>query len=262
MSQTDFSDRVAHGLARIGLALRHSAWQEGRPHGVTPTQAQVLAALGARCDTPLGLTDVARELAVTAATASDAVGALVSKGFVTRIRSAADGRAIALRLTRRGLRAARELAGQPEFLLQAIDELPPQDQPVLLRCLVSIVRSLQERGQIHVARMCVACRFFRPHVYHDSAKPHHCGFADAPFGDRDLGLNCPHHQRLERAEDRARLWQSYVRPPQAARDVREQTSNRRDPSSTSGRRRLAGRAVGSHKTRSSDLTRPVSNPPL
>ena len=39
---------VATGLAKIGLVLRHHAWQERQQSGLTPTQGQILALLRAR----------------------------------------------------------------------------------------------------------------------------------------------------------------------------------------------------------------------
>ena len=45
-----------------------------------------------------------------------------------------------------------------------------------------------------MSRMCLDCRFFRPDVHDDPARPHHCAFVDAPFGDAQLRIDCADHQ--------------------------------------------------------------------
>lgn len=187
------AQRIATGLAKVGLALKYQAWRRAGRRGLSPTQAQILTTLR---PAPRGmrLGEVAERLAVTAATASEAVGALARKGLVRKVRHPADPRALALRLTPAGRREACRVAGWPDVLLEALDALEPEEQAVFLRGLVRMIHLLQQRGQIPVSQMCVTCRFFRPYLHRDPERPHHCAFVDAPFGDRHLRLDCPDHQ--------------------------------------------------------------------
>lgn len=206
-------DRLAAGLAKIGLALRSRAWREARGRGLSPTQGQILALLERRA-APLTLEEIARELAVTPATASDAVAALQAKRLVRKGRSRGDRRALALTLTARGRKEAQRAASWPDFLAKVAGELDAAEQAALLRALIKMIRALQERGEIPVARMCVTCRFFRPHRYADPIRPHHCDFVNAPFGDRDLRLDCADHAPA--APGQARLiWQSFTQSEEA-----------------------------------------------
>ncbi|MDR7521181.1 MAG: MarR family winged helix-turn-helix transcriptional regulator [Armatimonadota bacterium] len=187
------TQRIAAGLAKVGLVLKHQAWRRAGGRGLSPTQAQVLTTLR-HAPRGMRLGAVADRLAVTSATASEAVGALARKGLVRKARDVADSRAISIRLTPAGRRAAGHLAGWPDVLLDAVDALGPDEQAVFLRGLIKMIALLQERGQIPVSQMCVTCRFFRPHVYRNPDRPHHCAFVGAPFGDRHLRLDCPDHQ--------------------------------------------------------------------
>jgi DNA-binding MarR family transcriptional regulator len=194
--------RVVTGLAKIGLATRHRAWADGQ--GLTPTQGQILALLRARPGTALRLAEIAEAMAVSPPTATVAVQALERKGLVRKSRAADDARARAITLTAAGEREAQRAAGWSEFLLAAVDALSPEEQEVFLRGLIKMIRTLQERGEIPVSRMCVTCRFFRPYAHPGSPRPHHCAFVDAPFGDRSLRLDCADHetapeQQVERA---------------------------------------------------------------
>lgn len=191
MSEHDaLSARVSAGLAKISLVLRHHGWQAAGARALTPTQAQALAALAARAPAGLRLQEVAALLAVTPATASDAVSALERKGLVARRADATDGRAVRLRLTARGRRTAAAVSQWPDYLLRAVDSLPVAQQEQLLAALMGIVRSLQQQGQIPVARMCTNCVYFEPDRFPGSAEPHYCAFVKAPFGVARFRLDC------------------------------------------------------------------------
>lgn len=184
--------RLATGLAKVAVALRHEEWHGAHAAGLSPTQAEILTILQRR--EPAALQDLAAELGVGAPTASEALGALARKGLARKGRSRADGRALAVSLTAAGRREADRLAVWPDLLVETLDELTPEEQEVLLRSVVRMILALQRRGRIPVARMCATCRFFRPNVHEDPERPHHCAFVDAPFGDRSVHLDCPDHQ--------------------------------------------------------------------
>jgi DNA-binding MarR family transcriptional regulator len=205
--------RVTTGLAKIGIALKQQAWAEAGGRGLTPTQGQILALLRANPG-GLRLRALAEQLGITAATASDSVTALHRKSLVTKEPTTGDGRGVVVLLTPTGIREAAAAATWPDFLLEAVGELSAAEQATFLRALVAMIRTLQEKGRIPVARMCVSCRFFRPFQHDDPARPHHCAFVDAPFGDGELRLDCPDF-RTAPAEQAADNWQAF-RAPTAA----------------------------------------------
>jgi DNA-binding MarR family transcriptional regulator len=182
--------RLRTGLAKIGMVLKSQAWQDAGMQGLTPTQGQILAILSAK-KSEMRLSEVAHELGVTPATASDAVAVLSEKGLALKGRAADDARAIAITLTPTGQQEAGRVANWSDFMLSAIDELTPIEQEVFLQGLIKIIRKLQEDGYISVTRMCLTCAYFHPNQYLDGVHPHHCGFVDAPFGNRDLRIDCP-----------------------------------------------------------------------
>ena len=157
---------------------------------------------------------LAEQLGVTAATTSDSVTALHRKGLVAKKPSVGDGRGVVVVLTPTGSREAAASASWPDFLLEAVGELSIAEQATFLRALVAMIRALQEKGRIPVARMCVSCRFFRPFQHDNSARPHHCAFVDAPFGDGELRLDCPDHSAAP-ARQAAHNWEAF-RGPTAA----------------------------------------------
>ncbi|MDR7521629.1 MAG: MarR family winged helix-turn-helix transcriptional regulator [Armatimonadota bacterium] len=204
--------RVTAGLSRIALALRQASWRGAGPRGLTPTQGLILTMLRRH---PGGqrLSAVAAALGVTRASASQAVTTLARKGLVAKHAVGGDGRGRLIVLTPAGRREAGRALSWGEAVHAAVDTLGVTEQAALLRALVKVIRALQESGQIAPSRMCVTCRYFRPHVHADPARPHHCAFVDAAFGDRALRIDCPDHAPAS-AAGAARTWRTFV---QAAR---------------------------------------------
>jgi DNA-binding MarR family transcriptional regulator len=210
------AQRVTTGLAKVGIALKQQAWAEAGDRGLTPTQAQVLALLRANPG-GLRLGALAAQLGVTQPTASDCVAAVQRKGLVAKAPLAGDGRAVVVRLTPAGAREAAAAAAWPDFLLEAVGELSAAEQAAFLRALVTMIRTLQVRGRIPVARMCVSCRFFQPFRHDNPTRPHHCAFVDAPFGDGELRLDCPDHAAAP-PEQAAATWHAFRAPADQRRD--------------------------------------------
>lgn len=201
--------QILSGLSRIATVLRHEAWASAGREQVSPTQAQILALLYSREHEGIRLGDVARSLAVTDATASDAVRVLEEKLLLCKKPSAKDRRVVLLRLSARGKKVARKVAQWPDFLLAAVETMTPVEQGVFRVALIKMVRELQQQGRIPVARMCSHCSYFRPYVYDDSRLPHHCLFVDAPFGNPELRLDCTDFEAAA-AEQQELAWQEFV----------------------------------------------------
>lgn len=184
--------RIVQGLSKISMALKTRNWRKASDAHLSPTQGQILSLLHAHG--PLRLSALADALAVTSATASDAVASLAAKRLVLKREDKTDPRALAIELSASGRKCAKAASQWPDFLTTAVDSLSPEEQIVFHRGLVKMIRTLQERRQIPVARMCVNCRYFRPGVHAEPATPHHCDYVDAAFGDRELRMDCADFQ--------------------------------------------------------------------
>lgn len=203
--------RLVTGLARLATAMRSQAWEQAARRRLTPTQATALRLLAAR---PEGMRvgELADQLGVTAQTASDSVAALLRKQLVRKSVDPRDRRVTRLHLTEEGEAEARLLADWPDALLTAVADLDPDEQRLMLRVVVKLIRGMQERGQMPVARVCVTCRFFMPYAHPDPSTPHHCRFVDAAFGDEQLRTDCPDHVAADPAI-RADLWRRFTTRP-------------------------------------------------
>lgn len=193
------TDQIAFGLGRLSALWRAGRWRAGADFGLNPTQGEILSRVAARPERP---TDLAAQLGVTPASLSDSVSSLVAKGFAARKPDPADRRAQLVVPTERGRQVARRLPSAPEALAAAIETWPERQRAALLKMLVRLIRDLQQAHAIPVQRMCLTCRHFRPDAHADAARPHHCAFVDAAFGDASLRLDCDDHEAAS-AEDAA-----------------------------------------------------------
>lgn len=200
--------RLIVGLSKISLALKSQAWSRAPAEGVTPTQAQILVLLQGRAE-GARLSMIAETLGITAPTASEAVASLVAKKLVVRGRDKDDARAARFRLSRSGQRAAARAGAWPDFLQKAVGTLDTAEQTAFLRTLTKMIRALQEAGDIPVQRMCVDCRFFRPHAHPDPQRPHHCAFVNAPFGEHHIRIDCA-DQDAAATEQRNHQWARWL----------------------------------------------------
>jgi DNA-binding MarR family transcriptional regulator len=182
--------QLAAGLEKIGLAMKSRTWRREGRAGLGPLQRQVLTLLRSKPGQRAQVSTVANELAIRLPTASEVIATLERKHLVRRRRDTSDGRVVMAQLTSKGNRSCTPSSRMPDRLATATQALSESEQVILLTSLVKVIRSLQEQGEISVARMCVSCHNFRPN-HHDSAdRPHHCDYLNVPLGDRSLRLDC------------------------------------------------------------------------
>ncbi|MGA7778490.1 MAG: MarR family winged helix-turn-helix transcriptional regulator [Paraburkholderia sp.] len=199
--------RVTHSLLRLSTAMRSQAWEWAEGAGLTPTQGEILVLLMQRKG-PMRLGEIARETALTAATTSDAVSTLESKGLVEKRRALDDGRALAVRLTTRGRTAAKRAAQWPDFLAKAVGTLRDDEQAMFYRTLLKTVRQLEAQENIPSHRMCLTCTHFEPSK-NPKKTPHYCKLLDLKMSDTDVRLDCSVHETADVATQK-KIWKIYA----------------------------------------------------
>jgi DNA-binding MarR family transcriptional regulator len=201
------SGRVTHSLLRLSTAMRSQAWDWAEGAGLTPTQGEILVLLLQRKG-PMRLGEIARETQLTAATTSDAVSTLETKGLVEKRRALDDGRALAVRLSARGRTAAKKALQWPEFLTKAVGKLGADEQGALYRALLKTLRELQVAGATPPQRMCVTSAHFQPGKL-SKKTVHHCAALDISMSDSDLRLDCSVQEEADAATQK-KTWKIFA----------------------------------------------------
>jgi DNA-binding MarR family transcriptional regulator len=202
--------QLVAGLEKIGLAMKSRTWRREGRAGLGPLQRQVLTLLRSKPGQRATVSTVANELAVRLPTASEVIATLERKQLVRRRRDTSDGRVVMAQLTAKGNRSCTPSTGMPDRLATATETLSSPEQVMLLTSLLKVIRSLQEQGEISVARMCVSCQYFRPNQYDNADRPHHCDYLNASFGDRSLRLDCHEYEAASIAQVNE-VWAKFTR---------------------------------------------------
>lgn len=198
------AERSLAAIARLSSVLRAARWQAAGAEGLNPAQADALELLASRPE-GMRLKALAEQLAVSAASASDTVSALVAKGLVEKRADARDGRALALHLTRGGRASLRRVGKGGGFMLDALGALPDSQAEALYAALLALIGGLQRDARFPPLRCCLSCRHFQPARHADPAAPHHCALVDAPLSPALLRVDCAEHEEAGAAVLSARL---------------------------------------------------------
>ncbi len=193
---TDLDEKLVAALERLAHVLRTLLWEEGVRSHLSPIQIQTLLYLASHSEKLCRVGQLAQEFNLTPATMSDAVDALEEKGLVVRRPWPEDGRVVTLGLTAQGRRHAEKLSRWTETLREQLAPFPADEKARALGFLLKLIEGLYRAGIITVARICLTCRFFRPHVHPNSLAPHHCALLDKPLAEGDLRVDCPDHLPL------------------------------------------------------------------
>ena len=201
--------QLAAGMEKIGLAMKSRTWRREGRAGLGPLQRQVLTLLRSKPGQRATVSTVANELVIRLPTASEVIATLERKQLVRRRRDMSDGRVVMAQLTSKGNRSCTPSSRMPDRLATAAEALSAPEQVALLKSLLIIIRSLQEQGEISVARMCVSCHNFRTHQHDNADQPHHCDSLNIPLGDRSLRLDCHVYEPASTAQVNE-AWASYT----------------------------------------------------
>ena len=204
---TTINHRLREALARVATVMRADDWERAKRAGINPTQLAIIELLDGRKD-GLGVKEIAAHLGVSQPTATDSIGALERKGFVEKRAIAGDRRAVAVALTADGKALLDVDAVMSGAADQAVSALAAAEQQGLLLTLIKLIRELQEAGAIPIQRMCTSCRYFAPFAHPGAARPHHCRFVDAAFGQQELRIDCRDHETADPAS-RAATWEAF-----------------------------------------------------
>jgi len=204
---TSVNHRIREALARVAIVMRTDDWNRAKTTGLNPTQLAILQLLEGRRD-GMAVKDIAANLGVSQPTATDSIAALERKGLVAKRNAGTDRRGVNVAITADGLSALQ--AGDGESAAErSVNALDDHEQEDLLVTLVKMITNLQEIDAIPIQRMCASCRYFAPFAHSDAARPHHCNFVDAAFGQRDIRIDCRDHETADPAS-RAATWDAFT----------------------------------------------------
>lgn len=194
VQQKDVDARILAALERIAHTLHKALWDAAWEEGLSASQAQFLVYLLFHGQQEVGIGQLAERFGLRHSTVSDAVTTLESKGLMQRLPCETDRRAVVLRLTREGKRAARRLAHWADSVRGQLAQMDGSAKASFLGTLLDLIAQLQKAGLISVVKTCSTCHYFERGRYADPEAPHHCWLLNQPLRMLELRLDCPEHQ--------------------------------------------------------------------
>lgn len=193
--------KILAALERLSHVFRSLLWQKvtgvSAPHGLTPTQVQLLIFLRYHAEEMGRVGVLAAEFGLSAPTVSDAVRVLEEKGLITKRVSKHDARVRVLRLTARGKTLTNQVSDWANALFEHTVAFSDAEKAAILRFLMNLMTSLQRHGIVSVSRMCTSCRFFSPGDGDGAGRPHYCRFLKTSLAEESLRVDCPEHEPAE-----------------------------------------------------------------
>ena len=187
-SDTSVDDKILGIIERLGQAHRSFLQDLATRYGLTPLQVQVISVLGEGPPPLPYVGDIARELGITQPSASDAVAALESKGYVSRVIDAHDRRRVALALTEAGEELDRRLVRDRSVLREGLNLIPAEHHESLLVSMQRLMTTMSNVGVLQQARNCHTCKHF-------GADPagYRCNLVHESRVAAELRVNCVDH---------------------------------------------------------------------
>ncbi|MBF6026028.1 MarR family winged helix-turn-helix transcriptional regulator [Lysobacter niastensis] len=182
-------EQAAAGLEQLASLIRAQSWRPDGTPSLPPTQAAVMRMLVGSSE-GMKARQIAERLGISAASLSDSLKAMESKGWIRREADPADKRASLVRLAPAGESIARQLREPGQGIASLVQPMHERDVGALLRVTQLLVLEAQRQGLATGARTCLGCRFFRPNSTGDARHPHFCEFISQPFGDPELRTDC------------------------------------------------------------------------
>lgn len=202
-------ERLQDGIDRLLAWHRLDQQQASGPQGLNPTQLAILRLLTRPGAAGFRVKTIAHELGLRQPTVSDSLFALERKALIERRGDPQDGRALLIHPSADGRAAVATVSGQMSLMETALASLSRKEQAALLHIIIRMIRALLHEGDMPTQRMCVTCRYFRPHAQPRTDRPHFCEFVKAPFSSADMQVDCGEHEAAS-PDNQAATWRIFV----------------------------------------------------
>lgn len=176
-------------LERISESFRVLLWNEGKQHGLSPIQVQILIFLTFHEDEKRKVSYLADEFNMTKATISDAVKTLEKKDLILKEYAPNDTRSYFIHLTDKGQKISNQVANFTQELQHPISKLDDQAQKDMLQHMLGIIKHLNKANIITVQRMCFSCSY-----YQKKRDQHFCKLLNQQLQSSEIRVDCPEHQ--------------------------------------------------------------------
>ncbi|PWK17410.1 MarR family winged helix-turn-helix transcriptional regulator [Xanthomarina spongicola] len=180
------SSKIIVALERISESFKVLLWDKAKEFGLSPIQIQILIFVAYHKLELCNVSHLSKEFNITKPTISDAVRALLNKGYIEKDFSSSDSRSYSILLTPAGkdiIKKTEDFANPIKSKLDSIEENRLND---LFHTLSQVIYKLNQTGILTVQRTCFGCKFYK-----ESHGTHYCNLLEKELQNSDIRIDCP-----------------------------------------------------------------------
>ncbi len=189
--------KIYQAFERLFVVYRAQLWGISQKYNLSPIMIQFLNYLDYRKydrQQRNTVSYLSSEFLLTKATVSEAISALVKKGYVTKKSINGDSRFKYLALTERGEEIVAKIKKVERWFLGLLRKFPDKDKEAIFVFLIKLLRILKLRGDLAILRSCLFCRNFEFNKFLGEKRAHYCRLLNLKLGERDIKIDCSFNQ--------------------------------------------------------------------
>jgi DNA-binding MarR family transcriptional regulator len=186
------SSKIIVALERISEAFKVLLWDKAKEFGLSPIQIQILIFVAYHKQELCNVSHLAKEFNVTKPTISDAIRALLNKGYIEKDFSSSDSRSYSIILTQTGKNVIKQTENFAKPLKTNLDTIEEAKQDDLFNSLSQIIYKLNQTGILTVQRTCYGCMF-----YENKNSNHFCNLLNQTLKISDIRIDCPEFDAIK-----------------------------------------------------------------
>ncbi|MFL0354529.1 MarR family winged helix-turn-helix transcriptional regulator [Xanthomarina sp. GH4-25] len=188
----DTSSKIIVALERISEAFKVLLWEKAKAFGLSPIQIRILIFIAYHKQDFCNVSHLANEFNITKPTISDAVKALLNKGFIEKDFSSSDSRSYTIILSPSGKEIIKQTENFANPIKSKLDDLDSYKLDDLFKTLSEVIYKLNQTGILTVQRTCYGCKFYKK-----TKDSHFCNLLEKELLSSDIRIDCPEFDARE-----------------------------------------------------------------
>lgn len=192
--------KIFQAFEKLFVAYRAQLWGISQKYKLSPIMVQFLIYLDYLKHGPMPRNTVSYlslEFLLTKATVSEAMSALVKKGYVTKKPINGDNRLKYLTLTKKGEEIVAKIKESARWFQRLLKKFPVKDKEATFIFLIELLKILKLKGDLAVLRSCLFCVNFEFNKFPRGKKRHYCRLLNLKLAQKDIQIDCFHNQEGE-----------------------------------------------------------------
>jgi DNA-binding MarR family transcriptional regulator len=189
----DIEAKLISAIEKLSNVFKSLLWDQGKKHGLTSLQLQVLMYLNKHKLDHCKPIILAKEFCLTKPTISETIRILKRKKLIQQKKDDKDMRGYFIVITSEGRELIKKIEEFTEsFKVVFFNSLSNEDKETLFFQLLNVIHQLNKQGIIYPQRICFTCEYYK-----NFKNAHYCRLLHKFLGTAELQIDCIDHKLKE-----------------------------------------------------------------